>query len=90
VIALDAGHDGKVLDTIATGEGLDNIDFFDGRLYAAASLAATMTIAAFDERFHDAITIPSVKGARVVVAGANGEVWVADPIEGRVLRITVR
>lgn len=91
-MALDAAHDGQVLDSIATGEGPDNIDFFDGRLYAAASVAATLTVARFgdDGRFHDALTVPSAKGARVVVAGSGGAAWLADPAAGGILRIEAR
>jgi hypothetical protein len=89
VITLDAGNNGKVLDTIQTGDGLDNIDFFDGKLYAAASVAATLTIVhvADDGKFHDASTFPTEKGARVVVAGPKGAAYVADPVHGRILRI---
>src|SRR5213595_523565 len=47
VVSIDAGHGGKVLDSITTGPGLDNIDYSpDAKLlYAAASQAATLIIA---------------------------------------------
>src|SRR5579862_4494743 len=47
VIVLDAGHGGRKLGSITTGEGLDNIDYSEevGLLYAAAAEAARLTIA---------------------------------------------
>ena len=87
VNALD--RNGKITDTIATGDGLDNIDFFDGKLYAAASLAATLTIARVsdDGKFISRTVTPTAKGARVVVAGPNGAAYVADPVGGKILCI---
>ncbi len=41
VVSIDAGHGGKVIDSITTDSGLDNIDYSSDRklLYAAASQA---------------------------------------------------
>ena len=73
VVSLDAGHDGKITDSITTGAGLDNIDYSaDAKLlYAAASQAATLTVADVDDhgKFHLKATVPTVKGARGVIAG---------------------
>src|SRR5262249_43123767 len=92
VVNLDAGHDGKVLDSITTGAGLDNIDYsVDGKLlYAAASQAANLTIAEVDEhgKFHLKATVPTVKGARGVVAGKGETEYRIDPAEGRILKLT--
>jgi DNA-binding beta-propeller fold protein YncE len=92
VVSLDAGHDGKVLDSITTGPGLDNIDYStDGkRLYAAASQAASLTIADVDDhgKFHLKTTVPTVKGARGVVAGKGETAYLIDPAEGRILKLT--
>lgn len=92
VVSLDAGHDGKVLDSITTGPGLDNIDYStDGkRLYAAASQAASLTIADVDDRgkFHLKAIVPTVKGARGVVAGKGETAYLIDPAEGRILKLT--
>ncbi|PYL09735.1 MAG: hypothetical protein DME34_01865 [Verrucomicrobia bacterium] len=63
VVNLDAGHDGKILDSIQTGTGLDNIDYSAEKkiLYAAASQAATLTIAEVgdDGKFHLKATVPA-------------------------------
>lgn len=92
VVNLDAAHDGKVLDSIQTGAGLDNIDFSSEQnlLYAAASQAATLTIAEVDDhgKFHLRATVPTVKGARSVVAGRGETAYVIDPGEGRILKLT--
>jgi DNA-binding beta-propeller fold protein YncE len=91
VVSLDAGHHGKVLDSITTGPGLDNIDYsVDGKLvYAAASQAATLTIAEVDDhgKFHLKATVPTVKGARGVVAGKGETAYLIDPAEGRILKL---
>ena len=56
VVSLDIGHDGKVTDSVTTGNGLDDIDFSAEQkvLYAAASVTATLTIAEVsdDGKFH--------------------------------------
>ena len=91
VVSIDAGHGGKVIDSIITGSGLDNIDYSSDRkfLYAAASLAATLTIAEVgdDGKFNLKATVPTVKGARGVVAGKGETAYLIDPAEGRILKL---
>ena len=91
VVSLDAGHDGKVLDSITTGPGLDNIDYSPDRklLFAAASQAASLTIAEVDDqgKFHLKAIVPTVKGARGVVAGKGETAYLIDPAEGRILKL---
>jgi DNA-binding beta-propeller fold protein YncE len=92
VVSIDAGHGGNVLDSIATGPGLDNIDYSaDAKLlYAAASQAASLTIAEVDEhgKFHLRTTVPTAKGVRGVVAGKGETAYLIDPAEGRILKLT--
>lgn len=92
VVSIDAGHGGKVLDSIMTGPGLDNIDYAPEQkvLYAAASQAATLTVADVDDhgKFHLKATVPTVKGARGVVAGKSETAYLIDPAEGRILKLT--
>ena len=92
VVSIDAGHGGKVIDSILTGPGLDNIDYSANAklLYAAASQAATLTIAEVDDhgKFHLKATVPTVKGARCVVAGKGETAYLIDPAEGRILKLT--
>jgi DNA-binding beta-propeller fold protein YncE len=91
VVNLDDAHDGKVLDSIPTGAGLDNIDYSTEKklLYAAAGQAATLTIAEVgdDGKFHLKATVPTVKGARSVVAGKDEAAYLIDPAEGRILKL---
>src|SRR5215472_1917594 len=49
---LDAAHDGAVLSSIDTGDGVDDIDYAPSthRLYAGAARAGQLTIAAVDEQ----------------------------------------
>jgi DNA-binding beta-propeller fold protein YncE len=92
VVALDVARGGKVLATIATGDGLDNIDYSeaDGLLYAAAANAAVLTIAKMGQgrAFTAATTVTTVKGARSVVAGDRLRAYVADPLGGRILVVS--
>ena len=92
VVSLDVIHGGTLTDSIETGAGLDNIDYSPERkvLYAAASLAATLTIAGVDDqgKFHLVRTVGTVKGARGVIAGKPGTVYLIDPAEGRILKLT--
>jgi DNA-binding beta-propeller fold protein YncE len=92
VVSLDAGHDGKITDSITTGAGLDNIDYSAEAklLYAAASQAATLTAADVDDhgKFHLKTTVPTVKGARGVIAGRDETAYLIDPTNGRILKLT--
>jgi DNA-binding beta-propeller fold protein YncE len=92
VLSVDVAHDGKILDSLPTGAGLDNIDYSPDRkiLYAAAGQAATLTIGEVgdDGRFHPKATVPTVKGVRGVVAGKGETAYMIDPAEGRILKLT--
>jgi DNA-binding beta-propeller fold protein YncE len=92
VVSLDIAHEGKVIDSIDTGAGLDNIDYSSERkvLYAAASQAAVLSIAEIsdDGKFHLKATIPTIKGVRGVVAGKGETAYLIDPAEGHILKLT--
>jgi DNA-binding beta-propeller fold protein YncE len=92
VVSLDVGHGGKLIDSIVTGAGLDNIDFSSEQklLYAAASVTATLSIidVADDGKFHLKALVPTVKGARGVVAGKGETAYLIDPAQGRILKLT--
>jgi DNA-binding beta-propeller fold protein YncE len=91
VVSLDAAHNGKAIDSIQTGAGLDNIDYSADRkfLYAAASQTATLTIAEVgdDGKFHLKATVPTVKGARGVIAGKDETAYLIDPTNGSILKL---
>ena len=92
VHALDAARDGRLLGSLITGDGLDNIAYSEesAMLYAAASIAGTLAIATVDERggLHPLAVVPTAEGARGVVAAAEGVAYVADPRGGRLLKVT--
>ncbi len=92
VVSVDAAHDGKIIDSLQTGAGLDNIDYSSDRktLYAAASQVATLSIAEVgdDGKFHLKATVPTVKGARGVVAAKGETAFLIDPAGGRILKLT--
>lgn len=89
VVAMDLKHNGYVIGSVDTGEGLDNIDYSqsDGLLYAAASGAATLTVARVqdDGTLTALARLPTATGARGVVAGGEGRAYVADPYGARIL-----
>ena len=94
VVSIDVKDRGKVVDAVDTGGGLDNIDYSPAtrRLYAAASQAATLTIAFVTPwgRFERLATVPTAKGARGVVAGDGSTAYVADPFAGRIIIVSPR
>jgi DNA-binding beta-propeller fold protein YncE len=92
VVSVDTAHGGKVIDSITSGPGLDNIDYSSDRklLYAAASEAASLTVAEVDDggKFHLKRIVPTVKGVRGVVAAKDETAYLIDPAEGRILKLT--
>jgi len=92
VVVLDAGHDGKHLSSVVTGPGLDNIDYVARRreLFAAASRAATLTVARVDA--HGTLTavavVPTAPGARNAVATEEGTAFLTDSPEGKILVVS--
>jgi DNA-binding beta-propeller fold protein YncE len=92
VVNLDVAHDGKILDSLQTGAGLDNIDYSpDAKiLYAAASQAAMLSIAEVgdDGKFHLKAKVPTVKGARGVIAAGDKTAYLIDPAEGCIVKVT--
>ena len=92
VVSLDVAHGGKVVDSIVTGSGLDNIDFASEQklLYAAASVTATLSVIEVtdDGKFHLQALVPTAKGARGVIAGKGRTAYLIDPVDGRILKLT--
>jgi hypothetical protein len=88
-VALDLAHDGKEVGSVATGQGVDNIDYAakPGLLLVASGADATLTFARVQKS--GALTkvgsAPTAQGARCVVAGADGTGYVADSAGGRLI-----
>jgi hypothetical protein len=91
VIVLDTAHDGRVTGSVPTGAGVDNIDYDEDSelLYVAAAEAAQLTIAHVDDNGRPTVSalVPTTKGTRSVVAGANGRAYLIDPLGGRILKV---
>lgn len=92
VVSLDVAHGGRLIDSLVTGAGLDNIDFSSDEklLYAAASVTATLSIIEVgnDGKFRLKALVPTVKGARGVLAGKGETAYLIDPAQGRILKLT--
>lgn len=92
VVSMDVAHNGKVLGSMETGSGLDNIDYLPSRhmLFAAAADAATLTVARVDDhgRLHGVAVWPTEKGARGVVVDSKASAFVMDPYGGRILKLS--
>jgi DNA-binding beta-propeller fold protein YncE len=91
VIVVDTAHDGRVVGSIKTGAGVDNIDYAEDSalLYVAAAEAAQLTVARIDDsgKPSPVALVPTANGARSVVAGDGGSAYLIDPVGGRILKV---
>ncbi len=78
---LDAAHDGAVLSSIDTGDGVDDIDYAPAThlLYVGAAKAAVLTVARDDRhgKLVVAAKVPTHTGARNPAVTSNGTVYLA-------------
>lgn len=88
-VAVLDGRNGSVLARLDTGAGVDNIDWLDDRqfLYVAASKAAKLTVARFDDKGQPTVVATGVtsEGARNAVADDKGNAYVVDALSARLL-----
>ncbi len=79
---LDVAHDGAIVGTIDTGDGVDDLDYSPATrtLYVAAAQAATLSIVGVDAKGALSLvdTVPTKHGGRNGVVDAHGVVYVAD------------
>jgi DNA-binding beta-propeller fold protein YncE len=89
VVVLDAGHDGRLLSALDTGDGVDAVDYLAARreVYAAAARGAKFTLARLDSSgtLTSIATLATPPGARNPVATENGTAYLTDSPEGKVL-----
>jgi DNA-binding beta-propeller fold protein YncE len=78
---LDAAHGGKVLSSIDTGDGVDDIDYSPAAhlLYVGAARAGQLTVASVDAHGNltAAARVPTPKGARNPAVTDRGVVYLA-------------
>jgi DNA-binding beta-propeller fold protein YncE len=78
---LDAAHDGSVLSSIDTGDGVDDIDYSPAThlLYVGAAKAGLLTIARADSagKLSIVATVPTHVGARNPAVSDDGSVYLA-------------
>jgi len=92
VKVLDTTHAGHELSALATGDGVDNIDYVELRheLFAGAARAAKLTVATVDP--HGTLTaravIPTSTGARNPVATDDGTAYLTDSAAGKILVVS--
>jgi hypothetical protein len=89
---LDAGHDGQQLSSLATGDGVDNIDYIEARheLYAGAGRAAKLTVATVDAtgKLTASASVATATGARNAVVTDEGVAYLTDSAGGKILVVT--
>ena len=89
VNVVDAGHDGRVLSSLDTGAGVDNIDYVAsrGELYVAAGRAARLTVARLDAagKLAAVASVATAPGARNAVATDEGVAFLTHSAEARLL-----
>lgn len=83
---LDVGRSGSVLSSIATGDGVDDIDYVPTThlLYVGAAKAGNLTIARADKAGHLTLVaqVPTHEGARNGVVAKDGTVYLAHSMLG--------
>jgi len=89
VSVLDAGHDGKLLSQVRTGDGVDNLDYRETTraIYAGAGRAGTLTIATVDASGHFGRpqVLATAKGARNAVVADDGAAYLTSSALGAVI-----
>ncbi|MEI8256183.1 MAG: hypothetical protein WCJ30_10980 [Deltaproteobacteria bacterium] len=88
VVALDLAHGGAVLSTVATGGGVDLIDFLAARhlLFVGSAATAMLRVVSVDERGAMRVVASgaTAPGGRNAVVDEQGRSYVADSAGGRI------
>jgi DNA-binding beta-propeller fold protein YncE len=89
---MDVAHDGAIVGSIETGDGVDDLDYAPAThtLYVAAAKAATLTVAAVDGKGALSLVekVPTKQGGRNGVVDARGAVYIADGPTSELLVVT--
>jgi YVTN family beta-propeller protein len=86
---LDAGHDGAILGSIDTGDGVDDLDYIAANhtVYIGAGKDAKLTIAALDPKgaLTPVLVVPTRPGARNPAAASDGSVYLPNSQAGELV-----
>jgi hypothetical protein len=89
---LDAGHDGAILGSVDTGDGVDDLDYVAAThtVYIGAAKDARLTIAALDAKgaLNAIVVVPTKQGARNPVVAVDGSVYLANSGGGELIVVT--
>ena len=90
---LDAGHDGKILSSINTGDGVDDLNYspFTHMLYVGAARDARLKVAQIDAtgKLSQVAVVPTLEGARNGVVTKDGTVYLAHSQVGKLAGLAV-
>jgi hypothetical protein len=88
-VALDVGHDGKILGTVRTGKGADVIAFSGklSHLYVPGGDSANLTVVGVRAGGDLEVlgTVPAAPDAHCATADDAGNAYICDPGKGRLL-----
>ncbi|HEX7681664.1 MAG TPA: hypothetical protein VF713_26320, partial [Thermoanaerobaculia bacterium] len=89
----DVAHDGAVLSSVDTGDGVDDIDYSDAThlLYVGAARAGVLTVARVDANGKLAVVakVPTHTGARNPAVTSDGTVYLAHSGLGKLSDLVV-
>ncbi len=90
--SMDLAHDGAIVSTIGTGDGVDDLDYAPATrlIYAGAAKAASLAIVRVDA--HGALSleakVPTAEGARNAAVDASGKVYLSHAKGSEILVVT--
>jgi len=86
---LDVGHDGAIVGSIETGDGVDDLDYVPAThlVYIGAAKDAKLTIAALDAKgaLGSVAVVPTKQGTRNPAAAADGSVYLPNSQGGELI-----
>jgi hypothetical protein len=89
---LDAGHDGAILGSVDTGDGVDDLDYVPAThtVYIGAAKDARLTVAALDAKgaLSSLVVVPTKQGARNPAVAADGSVYLANSQAGELVVVS--
>ncbi len=90
--ALDAGHDGAILGSVDTGDGVDDLDYVAAThtVYIGAGKDAKLTIAALDAKgaLSPILVVPTKQGARNPAVATDGSIYLPNSGGGELIVVT--